>query len=77
MLTGYLKQITGYEVGADLFRFFDDTLWDVNAGAKHQEPLHLAVRMAIESALLEIVPTVTDVPVGSCDQSVESTEQAN
>jgi len=71
------KQITGYEVGADLFRFFDDTLWDVNAGAKHQEPLHLAVRMAIESALLEIVPTVTDVPVGSCDQSVESTEQAN
>ncbi|VVT17719.1 Curli production assembly/transport component CsgG/holdfast attachment protein HfaB (fragment) [Roseovarius sp. EC-HK134] len=63
------KQITGYEVGADIFRFFDDTLWDVNSGAKNQEPLHLAVRMAIESALLEIVPTVTGVPAENCDQS--------
>lgn len=70
------KQITGYEVGVDIFRFFDDTLWDVNAGAKNQEPLHLAVRMAIESALLEIVPTVTDVPARGCDEHPDPAEQA-
>ena len=48
------KQISGYEVGLDVFRFFNSDLWDVNAGAKNQEPLQLAVRMAIESALLDI-----------------------
>jgi len=59
------KQISGYEIGTDVFRFFGSDLWDVNAGAKSQEPLQLAVRMAIESALLEIVPTVTGVePTG-------------
>lgn len=60
------KQITGYEIGADVFRFFGSDLWDVNTGAKNQEPLHLAVRMAIEEALLEILPSVTDVAPSEC-----------
>lgn len=59
------KQITGYEVGLDIFRFFNSDLFDVNAGAKSQEPLQLAIRMAIESAVLDLVPTVTGVePIG-------------
>lgn len=68
------KQISGYEVGLDIFRFFDNNLWDVNAGAKNQEPLQLAVRMAIESALLDIVPTVTGVEPAGCQPSVPLVE---
>ena len=64
------KQISGYEIGTDVFRFFGSDLWDVNAGAKSQEPLQLAVRMAIESALLEIVPTVTGVEPTGCQPAV-------
>jgi curli production assembly/transport component CsgG/holdfast attachment protein HfaB len=64
------KQISGYEIGLDIFRFFDSDLWDVNAGAKSQEPLQLAIRMAIESALLEIVPTVTGVDPSTCQPAV-------
>ena len=64
------KQITGYEVGADIFRFFDNDLWDVNTGAKNQEPLQLAIRMAIESGVMEIVSTVTGVAPIGCSPSV-------
>ena len=64
------KQITGYEVGAEIFRFFDTDLWDVYAGAKNQEPLQLAVRMAIESAILDLLPSVTDVKPNDCQPAV-------
>lgn len=64
------KQISGYEVGLDVFRFFGSDLWDVNAGTKSQEPLQLAVRMAIESALLEIIPTVTGVTPDTCQPTI-------
>jgi curli biogenesis system outer membrane secretion channel CsgG len=60
------KQITGYEVGAEVFRFFDNNLWDVYAGTKNQEPLQLAVRMAIESAILDLLPSVTNVTPNDC-----------
>lgn len=68
------KQITGYEIGGDIFRFFNSDLWDVNVGAKNQEPLQLAIRMAIEAALLDIVPTVTGVGSGGCSSSVPLVE---
>lgn len=64
------KQISGYEVGMEIFRFFDNDLWDVYAGAKNQEPLQLAVRMAIESAILELVPSVTGVKPTDCKPAV-------
>lgn len=64
------KQISGYEVGLDVFRFFDSDLWDVNAGNKNQEPLQLAVRMAIETALLDILPAVTGVEPTGCQPAV-------
>lgn len=69
------KQISGYEVGLDIFRFFGSDLWDVNAGNKNQEPLQLAVRMAIESALLDIIPTVTGVEPTGCQSSVPMVEE--
>ena len=60
------KQISGYEVGFDIFRFFGSDLYDLNLGAKSQEPLQLGVRMAIETAVLDLVQTVTDLPFESC-----------
>lgn len=60
------KQITGYEVGTEVFRFFNNDLWDIYAGAKSQEPLQLAVRTAIESAILDMLPSVTNVTPGDC-----------
>ncbi|MEN3975044.1 OmpA family protein [Emcibacter sp. SYSU 3D8] len=55
------KQITGYEVGANVFNFFKNTLVDVNAGLKSQEPLQLGVRTVLELGVLELVGAVTGV----------------
>lgn len=60
------KQVTGYEVGAGVFRFFGSDLYDINIGAKVQEPLQFAVRMALESAVLQLMPAVTKVPIDNC-----------
>ena len=64
--TSLQKQVVGYEVGAEVFRFFDDTLVDLNAGAKEQEPLQLAVRTVLEMGTLELVGDVTDVDHEGC-----------
>lgn len=55
------KQITGYEVGANVFSFFKNTLVDVNAGLKSQEPLQLGVRTTLELGVLELVGAVTGI----------------
>lgn len=60
------KQITGVEVGAGIFRFFGSDLYDINVGIKVQEPVQFAVRMAIESAILQLLPAVTKVPYDPC-----------
>jgi outer membrane protein OmpA-like peptidoglycan-associated protein len=55
------KQITGYEVGASVFRFFKNTMVDVNAGIKSQEPLQLGVRTTLELGVLELIGSVTGI----------------
>jgi curli biogenesis system outer membrane secretion channel CsgG len=60
------KQISGYEVGVGVFRFFGSNLFDVNIGAKNQEPLQLGVRTAIEAAVMELVGSVANVDPTSC-----------
>ena len=60
------KQLTGYEVGFGIFRFFGNELFDVNIGAKSQEPLQLGVRMAIETATLELIASVARTDPTSC-----------
>lgn len=60
------KQITGYEIGLGVFRFFDAGLFDVNIGQKSQEPLQFGVRLAIETAILELVESVTNVNSAPC-----------
>lgn len=66
------KQLSGYEVGFDIFRFFDTDLYDLNAGMKNQEPLQIGVRMAIETGILELVQSVTKVPYQPCAESAKA-----
>ncbi len=60
------KQFTGYEVGFNLFRFFGSDLFDVNLGAKGQEPLQLGIRTALEEATLKLVASVTKADPAPC-----------
>ncbi|MDB5575234.1 MAG: putative protein involved in formation of curli polymers-like protein [Bradyrhizobium sp.] len=60
------KQFTGYEVGFDIFRFFGSNLFDVDIGAKGQEPLQLGIRTALEEATMRLVGAVTRVDPAQC-----------
>ena len=60
------KQLVGYEVGADVFRFFDDTLVDARAGGKNQEALNLGVRAVLELGVLELIASAADVDHHQC-----------
>lgn len=60
------KQFTGYEVGANTFRFFGLSLVDVNVGAKAQEPMQLGVRAAIEEATIRLVARVSNIDPTDC-----------
>lgn len=52
------KQYTGYEIGAGTFRFFGSNLFDINIGAKGQEPLQLGIRTTLEEATLRLAGSV-------------------
>ncbi len=60
------KQFTGYEVGFGLFQFFGSNLFDVNIGAKGQEPLQLGIRTALEEATMQLVGAVTRADPAAC-----------
>lgn len=64
------KQITGYEVGFDMFRFFGDgagsNLVDISAGTKNQEPLQLGVRSVLELGTLQLIRDLSGVEVDPC-----------
>lgn len=60
------KQFTGYEVGFNTFRFFGSDLFDVNIGAKGQEPLQLGIRTTLEEATMRLVGSVAGVDPQGC-----------
>ena len=60
------KQFSGYEVGANTFRFFGLGLVDINVGSKGQEPLQLGVRAAIEEAAIRLIGRVMAVDPAPC-----------
>ncbi|NML06740.1 hypothetical protein HHL13_13215 [Sphingomonas sp. G-3-2-10] len=60
------KQFTGYEVGFNTFRFFGSELFDVNLGAKGQEPLQLGIRTTLEEATMRLVGAVAGVDAQGC-----------
>jgi len=60
------KQFTGYEVGFNIFRFFGSDLFDINAGAKGQEPLQLGIRTALEEGTLHLIAGVSKIDPAPC-----------
>ncbi len=60
------KQFSGYEIGAGVFRFFGTELFDINIGAKGQEPLQLGIRTALEEGVLKLVASVKNVDPATC-----------
>ncbi|NKC33395.1 CsgG/HfaB family protein [Falsiroseomonas selenitidurans] len=67
------KQVIGHEIDADVFRFFGDRLFDVSIGTRNLEPVQLAVRVALELGVLELVSHVTRAPLEGClDQAVQA-----
>ncbi|MDO9499032.1 CsgG/HfaB family protein [Falsiroseomonas sp.] len=60
------KQVIGHEIDADVFRFFGDRFFDVNIGTRNLEPVQLAVRVALELGVLELVSHVSRSPLEGC-----------
>lgn len=61
------KQIVGYEVEANVFRFFGNTLVEFDAGAIRNEPMQLGVRSVVEMAVYQIMTDFLGLPVSeSC-----------
>lgn len=56
------KQIYGFEVAANVFRFFGDTLVEFDAGAIKNEPLQLGVRSVVEMAVYQIMTDFLKLP---------------
>lgn len=67
------KQVIGHEIDADVFRFFGDRLFDVSIGTRNLEPVQLAVRVALELGVLELVSHVSRAPLEGClDSAVQA-----
>lgn len=66
------KQIVGYEVEANVFRFFGDTLIEFDAGAIRNEPLQLAVRSIAEMSVYQIFTDYLKLPVAKGCSLVEN-----
>jgi len=60
------KQFNGYEVGLNVFRFFNSDLFDIDIGAKGQEPVQLGVRAALEEGVVRLISAVTQVDYQPC-----------
>ncbi len=62
------KQILGYEVEANVFRFFGDTLIEFDGGSIRNEPMQLGVRSVAEMAVYQIMTDFLKLPgVPGCD----------
>ncbi|MDP9607403.1 UNVERIFIED_ORG: curli biogenesis system outer membrane secretion channel CsgG [Variovorax paradoxus] len=60
------KQFNGYEVGFNVFRFFGSKLYDIDVGAKGQEPVQMGVRAALEEGVVRLVAAVAKVDPNPC-----------
>lgn len=56
------KQIFGYEVEANVFRFFGSRLVEFDAGRIQNEPLQLGVRSVVEMAVYQIMTEYLGLP---------------
>lgn len=61
-VTSLQKQILGYEVEANVFRFFGTQLVEFDAGRIQNEPLQLGVRSVAEMAVYQIMTDFLGLP---------------
>jgi curli production assembly/transport component CsgG/holdfast attachment protein HfaB len=61
-VTSLQKQIYGYEVEANVFRFFGTQLVEFDAGSIKNEPLQLGVRSVVEMATYQIMTAFLRLP---------------
>jgi curli production assembly/transport component CsgG/holdfast attachment protein HfaB len=71
------KQIYGYEVEANVFKFFGNTLVEFDAGAIRNEPLQLGVRSVAEMAVYQIMTEFLGLPGGSSCALVKNGNMAS
>jgi curli production assembly/transport component CsgG/holdfast attachment protein HfaB len=67
------KQILGYQVEANVFRFFGSQLVEFDAGRIQNEPLQLGVRSVVEMAVYQIMTDYLGLP-GKENCSLEKTD---
>ena len=71
------KQIVGYEVEANVFRFFGTSLIEFDAGAIRNEPMQLGVRSVAEMAVYQIMTDFLGLPEAPGCSLVESDHMAS
>lgn len=71
-VTSLQKQIYGFEVEANVFRFFGDTLVEFDAGRVQNEPLQLGVRSVVEMAAYQIMTDFLGLPKSESCTLVET-----
>jgi curli biogenesis system outer membrane secretion channel CsgG len=62
-ITTLQKQIYGVETQANVFRFFGDTLIELEAGRVQNEPMQLALRSIAEMSVYQIMTEFLGLPV--------------
>jgi hypothetical protein len=48
------KSIVGKQVGVNIFRFWEDRLYEINGGIANQEPVQLAIRELLEEGVYQM-----------------------
>ncbi len=71
------KQVYGYEVEAGVFKFFGNTLVELDAGAIRNEPLQLGVRSVAEMAVYQIMTEFLGLPKSEGCALVENQHMAS
>ena len=66
------KQIYGVEVEANVFRFFGNTLVELEAGSVRNEPLQLGVRSVVEMGVYQIMTDFLGLPSSESCTLVET-----
>jgi curli biogenesis system outer membrane secretion channel CsgG len=71
-VTSLQKQIYGFEVEANVFRFFGNTLVEFDAGKIKNEPMQLALRSVAEMSVYQIMTDFLGLPMAEGCAKVEN-----
>jgi curli production assembly/transport component CsgG/holdfast attachment protein HfaB len=76
-VTSMQKQIYGFEVQANVFRFFGNTLVEFDAGKIRNEPMQLALRSIAEMSVYRIMTEFLGLPTAESCALVENDHMAS